>query len=201
MLIPQQSEREDTTTWTAPAKRTNKLILYNVIGQNQHTAEQESYPSWTAAPLFCVQLWTGLRAGNPHHWPESLSELDHLFCRGKEWGPSQCNARTYMQRKKFSLCSHCQDLVTKSSVMQVCHLQTGPGWSHWPLGNHIGSTESKNVDGREASLSARWDKHHGWFGGRVLHDGVVYWLSHGQQASLSMTHIETLNRPEQLTPV
>lgn len=65
-----------------------------------------------------------------------------------------------------------------------------------PLRNHISSTEREDVDGCEASLSAGWDEHHGWFGGRVLHDGVINWLSHGQQASLSVTHIEALNGPE-----
>lgn len=31
----------------------------------------------------------------------------------------------------------------------------------------------------------------------MLHDGVIYWLSHGQQASLSVTHVEALSRQEQ----
>lgn len=65
-----------------------------------------------------------------------------------------------------------------------------------PLRDHVSGAECKDVDGCEAGLSAGWDKHHGGFGGRVLHDGVIYRLSHGQQASLSVAHIEALNRAE-----
>ena len=65
-------------------------------------------------------------------------------------------------------------------------------YSDWPLSNSISSTESEDVDGCEAGLSAWWDKHHDWLFGRVLHDGVIHWLRHGQQTSLSVTHIEAL---------
>lgn len=80
--------------------------------------------------------------------------------------------------------------------MSVSDLRAWSCCGDRPLRNHVGSTESEDVDGCEASLSARWDEHHSWFGGRVLHDGVVHWLSHGQQACLSVTHIEALNRTE-----
>lgn len=33
----------------------------------------------------------------------------------------------------------------------------------------------------------------------MLHDGVIHRFSHGQQASLSVTHIEALHRAEEFT--
>lgn len=65
-----------------------------------------------------------------------------------------------------------------------------------PLRNHVGSAESEDIDGREAGLPARRDEHDGWLGGRVLHDGVIHRLRHGQQASLSVTHVEALRAEE-----
>lgn len=65
-----------------------------------------------------------------------------------------------------------------------------------PLRDHVGGAEGENVDGREAGLPARRDEHDGRLGGRVLHDGVVHRLGHGQQAGLSVTHVEALRAAE-----
>lgn len=64
--------------------------------------------------------------------------------------------------------------------------------SHRPLRNHISSTEGQDVDGGEPGLAAGRNEHNRRLGGRVLHDGVVHWFGHGQQARLSVTHVEAL---------
>lgn len=77
---------------------------------------------------------------------------------------------------------------SSASLVSSCHC----GRCDSPLRNHIGGAESEDVDGCEAGLPAGRDEHHGRLGGRVLHDGVIHRLSHGQQAGLCVAHIEAL---------
>lgn len=91
------------------------LIFYCSSSYNklEEQSRSESYPSWRAAPLFCVQLQTGPRAGSQRRWPESLWELSHLFCPGMEQGLSQCNVRTY---RETNIKPQCKNIMATSAL-------------------------------------------------------------------------------------
>ncbi len=65
-----------------------------------------------------------------------------------------------------------------------------------PLWDHVCSTEGEDINSSETSLASWWHKHQHWLGWGMFHYGVIHWFSHGQQASLCVTHVEALRREE-----
>ena len=62
-----------------------------------------------------------------------------------------------------------------------------------PLGLHVGGTEGQEVNGCKASLLPRGDKHDDGHLGRVLADGLVDWLHHGNESRWSVRDVVPLN--------
>lgn len=56
----------------------------------------------------------------------------------------------------------------------------------------VGGTGGQDVDGCQPGLFPGWDEDQDGFFGRVLHNGVVHGLGHGQQPSLRVADVETL---------
>ena len=66
-----------------------------------------------------------------------------------------------------------------------------------PLPLDVGRTRGEDVDGGEARLLARRNEDNDGLLGRVLGDGVVHRLGHGQQASLCVANVEALETDEE----
>lgn len=77
-------------------------------------------------------------------------------------------------------------------VLQVCS-EVLLGTVKEPLGLKVSGTKGQQVNSRKSGLFARWNKHDDRELGRVLADGEVDWLHHGNETGLGVSNVEALD--------